>query len=155
MPLSAGALEPLVYHINANGFHPRAEELRVASLAFPFISIQDSRLREATGRALLSRLWPSHVTYGFFHDEEGPACHLLVHAGLRPEEVRHETRQRHRLTAVRVTLADGAPLVVSSYYAPPSDSAGLLRGDLLAAILAFPRALVLGDLNAWAMELGC
>ena len=153
--LSERRPEPSAFHANVNGLGPRLEETRVASLAFAFVSLQDTRLREATGAATLARTWPRYRAYGFFHSEEGPACHLLVHAGFAQREIVRETRHRHRLIAIEVNLPDGAPLVVASYYAPPAENNGPLSGPLLNLVLHHPRALLLGDLNARSVELGC
>ena len=146
---------PSAFHANVNGLGPRLEETRAASLGFAFVSLQDTRLREAAGGATLARTWPRHRAYGHFHSETGPACHLLVHAAFQQRQVVRETRHRHRLVAVEVILPDGAPLVVASYYAPPAEYIGLLSRALLDLALRFPRAIVLGDLNARSVELGC
>jgi hypothetical protein len=156
MPLSGRAPEPSAYHANVNGLGPRLEELRVASLGFAFVSLQDTRLGEAAGRRRIAEAWPTHRAYGFHHSEDGPGVSLLVHASFRQREVLRETRHRHRIVAVEVELADGGrPLVVASYYAPPEDANGLLERPLLEAVLDTPRALLLGDLNARSRDLGC
>ena len=111
-------------------------------------------MREGS-RDLLRRTWPQYFVYGFWRDEQGPACHLLVHASLQHREVLRITNSRHRLIAVEIDLPDGAPLTVASLYAPPSLLSGHLQPEMLESILRRPRALLLGDLNAKSLSLGC
>ena len=148
--------QPLfLFHLNVNGIGPRWEEVVAASDGATVISLQDTRLRQET--EMWARRWPGYLRYEFLHDEEGLGCCLLVRSTTNHcLQVRH-TDSRHRLLAVRLVMGDGAELLVASLSVPPRSNAngGLLRRDLLQQVLGDGRAILVGDLNARARELGC
>ena len=154
-PQTSTPLPPLsCWHANTNGLGHHFEEVRAAAQSHQIISLQDTRTRPE-GTAPLLRAFPQHHVFGFTHDEAGPAVHLLVLGALRPRQVLTLDSSRHRLIAVELDLP-GGPLRVASYYAPPPRTSGraLSRAFLDQAFDA-PRVLLLGDLNARSVDLGC
>lgn len=147
---------PVVYHVNANGVRPRLEELRAATAGVAVVSIQETRLRRSSSSAL-QETWPDYRVFSWPHNENGPGSALLVRASLASRLLLRRSQDRHRLLAVEVQLPDGTTLVVASLYAPPRTNAAgaTLRRDFLEAALGSRRAVLVGDLNARARELGC
>ena len=146
----------MVYHCNVNGLGPRLEEVQAASASALAVSLQDTRVRPDQAD-VWRRGWPAHRAYTFDHGVDGPGCALLVKASVRHRLVARRTEERQRLLAVELHLEDGVRLTVASLYAPTAASRGhgVLRRDLLAEALSSRHAVLVGDLNARAVELGC
>ena len=119
MPRLSRQDSPLVvWHANVNGLRGRVEEVRAAAASAFAVSIQDTRIRRSeTAAEVWRRGWPEYRVYEFLHDDNGCGCALLVRASLQQREVLRDTRNRHRLLGVEVTLPGGRRLTVSSLYA--------------------------------------
>ena len=164
MPVRTPRVRPQAvagFHANVNGLGPRLEELQAATSAADFISLQDTRLRDpARAEETWRTWWPDHHVYSFGHDADGLGCALLVRATLRHHLLLQRSADRHRLLVAELTLPDGGSLAVASLHVPPEASVGgaPLRRDFLEAVFGGSsrrRVLLLGDLNARALELGC
>ena len=147
-----------IVHVNANGVRARLDELRRLTRTAAAVSIQDTRLRDPDQAQWWRTNWPEFRPYFWTHDDDGPGCALLVRSSLRQEVANRRSCDRQRLLSVLVTFPDGWRLLVSSLYAAP---ANLERGgrplavDLLRQGLSYPASLLVGDLNARSLDLGC
>ena len=162
---AASALPPLgpvfAYHANVNGLGPRLEELQAATRSADVVSLQDTRLRcPERDDELWRTWWPDHRAYSFSQDADGLGCALLVHTRIQHRLLLRRSASRHRLLVAELVLHDGGGLVVASLHVPPEASVGgsPLRRDFLEAVFGGDgprRRILLGDLNARALELGC
>ena len=153
---AADASAPFVWHCNVSAVRPREEELQAATSGCPVLALQETGFRrEEEAVEAFRRLWPDyHLVGHFVHDGEGVGCALLVHHHLRWRAPSRRSVRRHRSLSVDVLLRDRW-LRVTSLYAPPVASGFDLDGGLLSAGLDAPFSLVVGDLNARSVLLGC
>ena len=142
-------------HINVNSVRNKVQEIQELVSRTPIVSLQDHRVRSNSD---LQHLFSGYTINGFPHDSEGPGVALLIASSLQQRILFTHCADRHRCVAMEVTLPEMGNLtfVVATYYAPPHPPNARLDPDLLERCLsAGPRVLLLGDLNARHVSLGC
>ncbi len=151
-PAGHTATAPFLYHANLNGLGVRFEEVREQLRGCLVASLQDTR--DTLGR---EHFFPSFLRYSFPHGNDGPGCMLLVRSDLRHRLVKKTTDGRTRVLQVEVWLPQlgEASLMVTSIYSLPHPPHRRLDASDLSAALSHPHAILLGDLNAKWMFLGC
>ena len=149
---SRPSLPPFLLHANVNGLGVKFEEVREQLRGCLIASLQDTR--DAPGR---EHDFPGFTRYSFPNDADGPGCMLLVRSQLRHRLVHRRTVERSRSLQVEVWLPQlgGASLMVTSLYSLPSPPHRRLDASELHQALAHPHSILLGDLNAKWVWLGC
>ena len=151
-PLSVPFVPFSIWHANVNGMGPRREELRAATANSAVIVFQDTRVRgDLPNAELWTRHWPEYSAYFFSHDHDAPGSVVLVHRSFHHSLEHRESRLRQRLLSVKVRNRDGRDVLVSSLYS----AQGPLDRSLLDLAFSAPAAILVGDLNARHLELGC
>ena len=142
---------PFFYHANVNGLGVKVEEVKDQLVGCLVASLQDTR---DTGPG---RTFPGFTTYAIPHSEAGPGCMLLVRTDLRHQLRQRTSEGRNRILQAEVWLPQlgGASLLVTSFYSLPSPPHSRLDATQLRQALSHPHALLLGDLNAKWIWLGC
>ncbi|MEL7308005.1 MAG: endonuclease/exonuclease/phosphatase family protein, partial [Pseudomonadota bacterium] len=146
----------IVWHANVHGVRPRQEELQAATSGYTVLSLQETGFRsEEEQRSTYLRLWPDHCLVAtFLQDEGGVGCALLVHRQEHWRGAFQFSARRHRLLGVDVRIGSRW-LRVAALYVPPVASGFQLDVQLLADGLGSPLAVLVGDLNARSVDLGC
>lgn len=143
---------PFFLHANLNGLGVRYEEVREQLSGCLVASLQDTRVNAAREPS-----FPGFSCYSIPHGDEGPGVLLLVRSDLRHRLVRRTTVERNQLLQAEVWLPQlgGASLLVTSLYSLPSPPNRKLDVETLQQALSHPHAILLGDLNAKWVWLGC
>lgn len=127
--------------------------------SFQIIALQETRVRtldELT--TLCARFFPNHRLASYFlYDRNGTGSAVLVHTHTSYRTLLSLTENKHRLLSVLIRKPGGPSFTFSSLYAPSTGTHGgaQLKDSLLDAALFYRNALLLGDLNARSVALGC
>jgi len=108
--------------------------------------------------SLGASFFPDHRLAAHFpSDSNGTGSAIFVHSRVAFRTSLQLTESKHRLLSLVIRRPAAPDLVFSSLYAPPQGAIGgaKLKDSYLDAALFYRNALLLGDLNARSVALGC